>query len=210
MAVNYNETANTLKSKAENMTQLMQQQPTLQLNQSRRHIRHQMSRARMCRVMARNTLKMVKHIAELKCTADGNYERTQCESSGKWCWCVNENGMRVGSMKPLKKLNCSSTVKGGNWSFKKICNGKQIFHLSLDQGQRMTHLFSQNLRSNQARISYDLHETWTLARLSSDNASQCIVREERKTAKPGQNPLSKDDSSLLRGFFAGVTNNKDS
>lgn len=114
MAVNYNKTANTLKSKAENMTQLMQQQPTLQLNQSRRHIRHQMSRARMCRVMARNTLKMVKHIAELKCTADGNYERTQCESSGKWCWCVNENGMRVGSMKPLKKLNCSSTVKGGN------------------------------------------------------------------------------------------------
>ena len=118
MSVNYNKTAQTLKSKAENMTKLIQQQPNQQQNQSglhhQRDIRHQRSRARMCRVVARNTIKMVRHLAEPQCDADGNYESIQCESSGKWCWCVNENGRRVGPRKPLKKLNCSSIDKSKN------------------------------------------------------------------------------------------------
>ena len=133
MAVNYNETAKTLKSKAENMTQWIQQHPNQQQNQSRsrhqRYIRHKlMNRARMCRLVARKTVKMAKHISEPKCGADGNYEsiRIQCESSGKWCWCVNENGRRVGSIKPLKKLNCSSTDKGRNQPFMKIYKGIMI------------------------------------------------------------------------------------
>ena len=139
MAANYNETAKTLKSKAENMTQWVQQQPSQQRNQSRSHhqryIRHQMNRARMCRVVARNTMKVVKHIAEPKCDADGNYETIQCEASGKWCWCVNENGKRVGSMKLLKKLNCSSTDKGRNQFFMKIYSRKELLHLIRDSGR---------------------------------------------------------------------------
>ena len=122
MVVKYNKTANALKSKAENMTQWIQQQPNQQQNQSRSHhqryIRHQMNQERMCRRVARDTKKMVKHIAEPKCDANGNYESIQCESSGKWCWCVSENGRRVGSMKPLKKLNCSSIDKRRNQSFR--------------------------------------------------------------------------------------------
>lgn len=156
MAVNYNETAKTLKSKAENMTQWIQQQPNQQQNQSgryhKRYIRHQVNRARMCRVVARKTMKMVKHIAEPKCDVDGNYERIQCESSGKWCWCVNENGRRVGSMKPLKKLNCSRSDKGRNQSLTKIYFRIELLHLSGDYGRRITHHLSQNQWSNQARI----------------------------------------------------------
>ena len=121
---NYNETAMTLISKAENMTQRIQQQPNQQRNQSgryhQRYIRHQINRARMCRMVARTTMRWVKHIAEPKCDADGNYEIIQCELSGKWCWCVNENGKRVGSMKPLKELNCSSAHEGRNQLFKTI------------------------------------------------------------------------------------------
>lgn len=138
MAANYNETAKTLKSKAENITQRIQQQPNQRRNQSGRHhqryIRHQMSRVRMCRLVAKKTMKSVKHIAEPKCDVDGNYETIQCESSGKWCWCVNENGKRVGSMKLLKKLNCSSTDEGRNQFCKKIYFRKELFHLSGDWG----------------------------------------------------------------------------
>ena len=71
-----------------------------------------MGRARLCRMEARDTVRVAKHITEPKCAADGNYESIQCDSSGRWCWCINENGKMVGSMKPLKKLNCSSTGKG--------------------------------------------------------------------------------------------------
>ena len=136
MAANYNETAKTLKSKAENMTQWIQQQPNKQQNQSgshhQRYIRHQMNRARMCHLVARKTVKMVQLIDEPKCDADGNFKSIQCESSRKWCWCVNENGRRVGSMKPMKKLNCSSTDKGRNQYFMKIYLRKELLHLGWD------------------------------------------------------------------------------
>ncbi|XP_078349977.1 uncharacterized protein LOC144634818 [Oculina patagonica] len=113
----YNETANNLKTKAENATQWLQQQPIQQLNQSRRHhqqyITHQMGRATMCRMVARFTRIMEKYVTKPKCAADGSYESIQCESSGKRCWCVDENGNMVGyGVKSLKKLNCSSAVIG--------------------------------------------------------------------------------------------------
>ena len=167
MAANYNETAKTLKSKAENMTQWIQQQPSQQRNQSgshhQRYIRHQMNLARMCRVVARNTMKLVKHIAEPKCDAAGNYETIQCESSGKWCWCVNENGKRVGSTKPLKKLNCSSTDNGRNLFFKKIYFRKELLHLSIDYVSVLTWRlgFSDEVNSNKPKTHNKINPQFT-------------------------------------------------
>ena len=63
--------------------------------------------------MATRTAKrLAKHLTEPECAADGKYESIQCESSGRWCWCVDDNGKKVGFGKKLKKLNCSSIGKG--------------------------------------------------------------------------------------------------
>lgn len=171
MAANYNETAKTLKSKAENRTQWIQQQPSQQRNQSGRHhqryIRHQMNRARMCFVVARKTMKSVKHIAEPKCDADGNYETIQCESSGKWCWCVNENGKRVGSTKLPKELNCSGTDKGRNQSFKKIFFRKELLHLSRDCGRILAVRVFRRGNSNKAKTQNKINPQYTLVQNSS-------------------------------------------
>lgn len=68
----------------------------------------------MCCLVVKKIMKLVKYIVEFKCDVDGNYEIIQCELLGKWCWCVNENGKRVGLMKLLKKLNCFSIDEGRN------------------------------------------------------------------------------------------------
>ena len=116
MAATYNETANDLKSVAENATQWTQQPPlTVPQNQSRHQqhaVRRQMLRVRVCRIIARETRRMEKYFIEPKCTADGKFESIQCGPSGKKCWCVDENGRMIGFMKPQEKLNCSNVHQG--------------------------------------------------------------------------------------------------
>lgn len=171
------------------MTKLIQQQSNQQQNQSglhhQRDIRHQRSRARMCRVVARNTMKMVKHLAEPQCDADGNYESIQCESSGKWCWCVNENGRRIGPIKPLKKLNCSSIDKSKNQSFRKYVLGKNCFISVGIKVREWRIVLSKASGSNQAsivRCKWDMD----IRGFMPGYASQCFLRSERKTDKPVQ------------------------
>ncbi|KAJ7330750.1 hypothetical protein OS493_021679 [Desmophyllum pertusum] len=105
MAANYSETANNLKSKAEN-TSLKHVNQSHQ--QRQRYRRHQLNQERMCRMIARDILNMLRYITEPKCAADGNYESIQCGSSGRRCWCVDVNGKMVGFMKSRDKLNCSA------------------------------------------------------------------------------------------------------
>ena len=186
MSVNYNKTAQTLKSKAENMTKLIQQQPNQQQNQSglhhQRDIRHQRSRARMCRVVARNTIQMVRHLAEPQCDADGNYESIQCESSGKWCWCVNENGRRVGPRKPLKKLNCSSIDKSNNQSFRKYVLGKNCV-ISIGIKVREWRIILSKASGQIRRGSYDVNEIWTIEGLCPDMPVSVFCNQREKQTR---------------------------
>lgn len=107
MAANYSETANNLKSKAEN-TSLKHVNQSRGHQQRQRYRRHQLNQERMCRMIARDILNMLRYITEPKCAADGNYESIQCGSSGRRCWCVDVNGKMVGFMKSRDKLNCSA------------------------------------------------------------------------------------------------------
>lgn len=171
------------------MTKLIQQQPNQQQNQSglhhQRDIRHQRSRARMCRVVARNTIQMVRHLAEPQCDADGNYESIQCESSGKWCWCVNENGRRVGPRKPLKKLNCSSIDKSNNQSFRKYVLGKNCV-ISIGIKVREWRIILSKASGQIRRGSYDVNEIWTIEGLCPDMPVSVFCNQREKQTNPSK------------------------